>query len=115
MSSNHKSKYTTIKSGIVSLFFFLFSYHAGAADTIAVKRHPSNLRVVVSFDSRYSWINQQQIQIGGFKLGMEWKQRYRAGIGFYNLSSELQKSIPPDKTNPSDKVDARYRFGYYAF
>lgn len=68
---------------------------------------------VFHFDARYSFINHQQVQISGFKIGVEWIEKFRTGIGFYGLSTTLNKELE-EVQDPVQRLDGRFRFNYLA-
>ncbi|RZK54956.1 MAG: hypothetical protein EOO59_10970 [Hymenobacter sp.] len=87
----------------------------GVGDTIPEKSAPpfSHRRLVVQYDSRYSFVNGHFCTINGLKLGMEWRGRVRTGAAVYFLSTGIPTRQPlPD--NAADDDDADLRFRYFA-
>jgi hypothetical protein len=73
----------------------------------------SHRRLVVQYDSRYSFVNGHFCTINGLKLGMEWRGRVRTGAAVYFLSTGIPTRQPlPD--NAADDADADLRFRYVA-
>jgi hypothetical protein len=73
----------------------------------------SHRRLVVQYDSRYSFVNGHLCTINGLKLGMEWRGRVRTGAAVYFLSTGIPTRQPlPD--NAADDADADLRFRYLA-
>lgn len=73
----------------------------------------SHRRLVVQYDSRYSFVNGRLCTINGLKLGMEWRGRVRTGAAVYFLSTGIPTRLPlPD--NAADDADADLRFRYLA-
>lgn len=73
----------------------------------------SHRRLVVQYDSRYSFVNGHFCTINGLKLGMEWRGRVRTGAAVYFLSTGIPTRQPlPD--NAADDADADLRFRYLA-
>jgi hypothetical protein len=88
---------------------------SAVADTVADKPAPpfSHRRLVVQYDSRYSFVNAHFCTINGLKLGMEWRGRVRTGAAVYFLSTGIPTRQPlPD--NAADDADADLRFRYLA-
>lgn len=86
-----------------------------ASDTISDKPAPpfSHRRLVVQYDSRYSFVNGHFCTINGLKLGMEWRGRVRTGAAIYFLSTGIPTRQPlPD--NAAADADADLRFRYLA-
>lgn len=79
----------------------------------AIKHVIKFARPVFNFDSRYSFINHQQVRISGFKIGVEWIEKFRTGLGFYGLSTTLNKELEVIK-DPQERLDGRFRFNYLA-
>ncbi|RYY18256.1 MAG: hypothetical protein EOO36_08630 [Cytophagaceae bacterium] len=85
------------------------------ADTVRDKPAPpfSHRRLVVQYDSRYSFVNGHFCTINGLKLGMEWRGRVRTGAAVYFLSTGIPTRQPlPDNAAAED--DAELRFRYFA-
>jgi hypothetical protein len=103
------------------LFYFFFAFiNCSSAKDSAPEAKDTTLKHVIkfakpvfNFDSRYSFINHQQVQISGFKLGVEWIEKFRTGIGFYGLSTTLNKELEVIK-DPAERLDGRFRFNYLA-
>lgn len=43
------------------------------------------VKIIASFDGRYSVIRKQSVDIFGAKIGLEFNKRWRAGLGIYGL------------------------------
>lgn len=93
------------------VFFFKAGY--AQTDSSAAKQYWFK-KVVFNFDNRNSFINDQRVQISGIKLGIEWKNRLRTGVGFYFLSPETKHNAPPPDDNVKIPIEARIRFSYFA-
>lgn len=82
-------------------------------DTSFVRQ--SHRRAVFQIDQRFSIINGKVAGINGFRGGVEWRGRWRAGLGFYRLSgglltrTALPAGLPP---GTRDEVRFRYLAGY---
>ena len=68
---------------------------------------------VFSFDARRSVIRDQKAKIGGIKIGLDFKNKIRAGLGFYGWTGPFEDTIiineePPDQ----DTVLAGIAFNY---
>ncbi|WP_426492618.1 hypothetical protein [Hymenobacter sp. 102] len=91
---------------------------AVADDTTFVRQ--SHRRAVFQFDQRFSILNGEIVGINGLKGGIEWRGRWRAGLGFYRLSGGVPTRVPqPVGTPPGTRDEVRFRYaagyGEYVF
>lgn len=72
---------------------------------------PRHRRIVFQFDTRYSLVSSQRAVINGLKLGVEWRSRFRAGVGLYVLSPTTQVNVKPGPDWPNGtKAEASFRY-----
>jgi len=70
-------------------------------DTSVVYKRP---KLVFSFDGRYSFIRSEAVNISGLKLGLDFRNKFRIGIGVYGLlkpeeySGSVTRTIKTNKT-----------------
>lgn len=69
-------------------------------------------RFVFNFDTRYTLLENDRARISGLKTGLEWVNKYRAGLGYYFLSSPIVTQLPA--TTDQAAVEARVKFAYVA-
>lgn len=91
---------------------------APAYDSTFVRQ--SHRRAVFQFDQRFSILNGKVVGINGLKGGIEWRGRWRAGLGFYRLSGGVPTRIPlPEGMPAGTRDDVRFRYmvayGEYVF
>ncbi|ALW85722.1 hypothetical protein AUC43_11860 [Hymenobacter sedentarius] len=68
-------------------------------------------RVVVQYDSRYSILNHHFTTINGLKLGVEFKNRFRAGTAIYFLSTGVTtRQARPENAAADAQADLRFRY-----
>ncbi|GGF24326.1 hypothetical protein GCM10011383_39940 [Hymenobacter cavernae] len=68
-------------------------------------------RIVAQFDQRFSPLNRKLVGINGFKLGVEWRGRLRAGLGAYLLSGGVPISgTVPLALPPGTQAELRFRY-----
>ncbi|WP_139920504.1 hypothetical protein [Hymenobacter sp. DG01] len=77
-------------------------------------------RAVFQFDQRFSILNGKVVGINGLKGGIEWRGRWRAGLGVYRLSGGVPTRIEQPEGTPAgtrDEVRFRYlvAYGEYVF
>ena len=85
-----------------------------AADDSTFVRQ-SHRRAVFQFDQRFSILNGKVVGINGVKGGIEWRGRWRAGLGVYRLSGGVPTRVPQPVGTPAgtrDEVRFRYLAGY---
>ncbi|RSK48791.1 hypothetical protein [Hymenobacter rigui] len=90
----------------------------GTDDSTFVRQ--SHRRAVFQFDQRFSILNGKVVGINGLKGGIEWRGRWRAGLGVYRLSGGVPTRIPQPLEFPAgtrDEVRFRYlaAYGEYVF
>ncbi|UPL47896.1 hypothetical protein [Hymenobacter sublimis] len=77
-------------------------------------------RIVFQLDQRFSILNGKIVGINGVKGGVEWRGRWRAGVGVYRLSGGVPTRIAqPEGTPPGTRDEVRFRYlagyGEYVF
>ncbi|MBT9393663.1 hypothetical protein KLP40_10860 [Hymenobacter sp. NST-14] len=77
-------------------------------------------RPVFQFDQRFSILNGKVVGINGVKGGLEWRGRWRAGLGVYRLSGGVPtRAAQPVGTPPGTRDEVRFRYlagyGEYVF
>jgi hypothetical protein len=100
----------------VYIIFFSIPFLTQAQDSLSVKKSAgSHIKIVFNIDTRSSFVFAESINIGGLKLGIEWKNKIRTGIGGYFLLSGITRRITYDR-GKSDEQLANYtlRFNYIA-
>lgn len=98
---------------IISVFLLVDLFAASPLDSIPKKVKP---RFLVGFDARNSFVADQKARIGGLRLGMELKNKYRFGLGIYATSPPVTKNVTvhvPGKPDPVH-VTAVIRLSYLA-
>lgn len=69
-------------------------------------------KIFFSMDYRNGFIRSTEAHIVGFRAGMEFGQKYRLGVGYHYLSSEIIRTIPvmgeDGIINTNAKVHLRY-------
>ncbi|MEO0404766.1 MAG: hypothetical protein AAF193_07845, partial [Bacteroidota bacterium] len=72
-------------------------------------------RFDLQLDGRRSNFQDEPVQMGGIKIGMEHKRVHRFGLGFYGLQSNIQLDQLEDITAPHSgaQVDFNYVTIYY--
>ena len=94
------------------IFFGLVSLESSAgsaADTTA------RTSFFFSIDDRNSFITSTEAQVIGFRIGAEWNNKFRLGLGYHYLSDQIVRSISSlNKTtnvNTMTNADVRLRYG----
>ncbi|RSK31774.1 hypothetical protein [Hymenobacter metallilatus] len=80
----------------------------------------SHRRAVFQFDQRYSILNGTVVGINGVKGGIEWRGRWRAGLGVYRLSGGVPtRAVQPAGFPAGTRDEVRFRYlaayGEYVF
>lgn len=76
-----------------------------------------NCKVLVGFDSRRSFVSTLDVNVFGFRAGLDFDGLVRIGGGLYSLFSKIeQQYVLPDPVTGSDNsFTARLRFNYVTF
>lgn len=69
----------------------------------------SDIKLLFSFDSRNSFLLNQQAKMAGLRLGLELFDRYRVGLGWYGLRGHINL---PQEQRPNDMLLQSLRFTY---
>lgn len=97
--------------GLILSFLVLPASAQITADSVFKAASPK-AKFVFNFDTRYTLVQNNQARISGLKAGIEWKQKFRTGLGMYALSSPL---VTKFTTNPDQKVaEVKMKFRYAA-
>jgi hypothetical protein len=87
-------------------------YAAIEGDT-SIHQHLRKFKFVFALDGKKSFIASQKVNILGVKLGFQYKNRFRAGLGLYRLSKPAPIKAPINIGTASEKiVDASLDFSY---
>ncbi|HEX8548265.1 MAG TPA: hypothetical protein VF691_14985 [Cytophagaceae bacterium] len=93
--------------------FPLISY--GQQDDSSNYARKNKVRFVFSFDGRKSFIGDQNVSIGGLRFGIQYKEKFRTGIGFYGADSPLIGSKSFNENTPKERrLRGKLNFGYSA-
>jgi hypothetical protein len=102
-------------NGYCTLLLALWPAASLAAGTEAYpdssRTSQAHRRIVFQLDQRFSQLQRQLIGINGVKLGVEWRNRLRTGVGLYVLSSGLRANAPQPFPLPAGTTN-RVRFRY---
>lgn len=113
------TKMPFITEGIFCLFFILSAGNniccAQFFDAIDQSFH-HKATLDAKFDSRNSFIGARYARIFGVKLGLDFNDTFKAGIGYNWLSSDIYKSLTVTDfiVNESYDVNAQYHLSYFA-
>ncbi|MBK5286114.1 MAG: hypothetical protein JJE25_12000 [Bacteroidia bacterium] len=92
------------------LFFFLFgffslnSFAGSGSDTTASTR----TSIFFSVDYRNSFITSTEAHVIGFRTGLELNNKFKLGVGYNYLTSEIVKTIQIESTRTNAQVRLRY-------
>jgi len=75
----------------------------------------NNVRFVFSLDGRRSFIGGHRVGIGGLRLGIQYKDRFRTGLGFYGSDAPFKGNKRLNKDTPKERrLRGQLNFGYSA-
>jgi len=70
---------------LILLFFLSFFFCTSYAQNDSIRIAEGKPKLVFSFDGRYSFVKYDAVNIAGLKLGVDFNNKWRVGIGFYGL------------------------------
>jgi hypothetical protein len=70
------------------------------------------VKMILSFDGRRSFIQNQNVKIGGLRIGIQYKNLVRTGIGFYGFDKPIQTPIEFQGNNEQTKANETLQYGY---
>ncbi len=117
-------KSTAIKFSVQLLLFFCWTCSASAQDTsksipqqdttakVPAHKKREGIKPLLSFDSRYSIIDNHIVRIFGFKGGIEFYSKFRIYLGYYALSSQIDDLIKV--RGQADSQSASFHLNYFA-
>lgn len=70
------------------MFLFSFQSYGSPSDSL-VKENWKKPRFFFQLDRFNSFVSNQGANVSGFKTGLEFAHKYRFGLGFYNLKSDI--------------------------
>jgi hypothetical protein len=77
------------------------------------------LKPTINLDNRNSFLHSEAVAVFGARLGLEWNTRYRAGIGFYWIPTELQARLNPQMINryfvQGEQLEMYYASVYFEY
>ena len=96
-----------MKKGLPLLLFALLSLNckAGIFDSIFVFKNPEP---DFGLDGFNTTLRGHNVNFSGIKLGVQWQEKYTAGLSYYSLASSLDETVPYGREN----VRGRLRMGY---
>lgn len=104
-----------IKTGISAVFLLLATGgYAQDLDSVILRTSP---KPYFSLDSRNTVVQNNAVRFFGFKLGMEWLEKYRAGLGYYTLTSDVRENGDHQGSNVPGELSFNYStlFAEYRF
>src|SRR5258706_15895331 len=97
------------------LYIFLFTILSvkcfSQTDGLPVDDSPSK-KVFFSMDYRNGFIRSTEAHVVGFRAGVEVGQKYRLGVGYHYLSSEIIRGIPVMQEGATINTNARVHLRY---
>jgi hypothetical protein len=96
------------------LFIFLFTIISIKcfSQTLPLEGEGASKKIFFSMDYRNSFITSSEARVTGFRTGVEVGQKYRLGVGYHYLSSEIVRNIPVDLESGTVNTNARVRLRY---
>lgn len=82
----HKIKYFTF----ILLFFNCLQIKAQLFEDVFVFR---NIRPDFSIEAKQTSLRGHNVQLLGFRGGMQWQKKYKAGLGYYFMSSKVDEKL----------------------
>lgn len=103
------------KAGLVVIFLSIALPTVGQElDSIILKTNPTPY---ISLDSRNTVVQSNAVRFFGVKLGLEWLDQYRGGLGYYTLTSDVEVNTEYDGRDIKGDLSFNYStlFAEYQF
>jgi len=94
---------------LCALLSLSYSGRSQSLDSLLFHKSPAPF---FSLDSRNSRVVGNPVRLFGLKVGLEWAERYRAGFGFYRVTTRFNRLVRAGDQHPD--VKSRFRFRYYS-
>ncbi len=79
---------------LYAILFTLLSVKCFAQTDVLPIDDSTSKKIFFSMDYRNGFIRSDEAHVVGFRAGVEIKQKYRLGVGYHYLSSEVIRNIP---------------------
>lgn len=104
-----------MRKGFFYIIVLFFSISLFGQDSIQ-NPNEDKRKLLFSFDARRSVILNQNVKVGGLKIGARIGNKYQWGLGFYGMSEPIERYVPLDKNQFPDSRDTiLFDFDYTTF
>ena len=102
-----------VKTKVAVFFIFMtFCLKGQFLDTFKVFLR-SKPNIDARLESRYSFINNNAVEVTGVRLGLSFKRKLRVGLGYSWLKSDIYETIfVPDDLGNIQSFHNNFKFGY---
>jgi hypothetical protein len=86
-----------------------------ATPSLSIKKQKLSLKPTTDFDQRFSFINKEDVNIWGYRVGVVVNDKFKVGIGGYFLSQDTTILKTDALGRPTSKLQRKLYFGtvYY--
>lgn len=108
------SKLETIS--VVAIFLLFLTVNPSFAQVIKDKHHieaTKKWKFMLAFDGRRSLMKNQTVKIGGLRIGMQFKNNFRTGIGLYGFDRPFETTIQFPKNGEKIKANELLNYSYF--
>jgi hypothetical protein len=97
---------------LIACLFTVLSVKCFAQTDVLPIDNSASKKIFFSMDYRNGFIRSDEAHVVGFRAGVELNQKYRFGVGYHYLSSEIIRSIPVNTENATFNTNARVHLRY---
>jgi hypothetical protein len=97
---------------LCACLFTLLSAKCFAQSDVFPVDDSASKKIFFSMDYRNGFIRSDEAHVVGFRGGVEIGQKYRLGVGYHYLSSEVIRTIPVNTENTTINTNARVHLRY---
>jgi len=97
---------------VIACLFTFLTVKCFAQTDVFPGNDSSSKKVFFSMDYRNGFIRSSEAHIVGFRGGIEIKEKYRLGVGYNYLSSEIIRTIPVNSEGSTINTNARVHLRY---
>lgn len=99
------------------LFGFIFFFLSVRTVSFAQDATPPKWKPILQFDSYYSFVGNKGADVWGFKVGVDYKDKWRFAVGFNQIKSDIveYEKVPLSdrKYTTADTVKSQLYMNYY--
>src|SRR5215510_3688095 len=97
---------------LITCLFTVLSVKCFSQTDVFPVNESASKKIFFSMDYRNGFIRSTEAHVVGFRAGVEIDEKYRLGLGYHYLSSEIIRSIPVNAESATINTNARVHLRY---